>query len=90
MAAEPPNFVASGRGTIDDETRATDRLQHLDLAIAALPSCYKEPLLLTAMDGLSHDQAAQILKISSKAVEMRIYRARQRLREAMGEQKPEG
>lgn len=64
------------------------RLRKLDEAVAALPSRYKEPLLLTAMDGMSHDEAASILKISSKAVEMRLYRARQQLREILGEPGP--
>ena len=59
------------------------RLQKLDQAVAALPSQYKEPLLLTMMDGMSHEEAAAILKISAKAVEMRLYRARQQLREAL-------
>lgn len=59
------------------------RLRKLDEAVAALPLRYKEPLLLTAMDGMSHEEAASILQISSKAVEMRLYRARQRLRDLL-------
>jgi len=48
-------------------------------AIAALPAALKEPLILCAIEGLSQDEAAQILKTSRKAVETRIYRARQKL-----------
>jgi len=48
-------------------------------AIAALPAALKEPLILCAIEGLSQDEAAQILKTSRKAIETRIYRARQKL-----------
>lgn len=51
--------------------------------IAALPPALKEPLLLCAIDGLSHAEAALALGISPKAVETRLYRARARLAEAM-------
>jgi RNA polymerase sigma factor (sigma-70 family) len=85
VAAQPTYVAAVEADSADEEARASERLRRLDRAVSELPSRYKEPLLLTAMEGLSHDEAAQILKISSKAVEMRIYRARQHLREAMGE-----
>jgi len=56
-----------------------ERLDHLECEIAALPSVYKEALLLTVFGDLSRQQAAYELGISVKAIEMRIYRARQRL-----------
>ncbi len=55
--------------------------RRLDQAIARLPGSLKEPLLLTTTLGMSHDEAAAILKITAKSVEMRLYRARGRLRE---------
>lgn len=51
----------------------------INAAIAALPATLKEPLLLCAIEGLSQDEAGAILGISRKAVETRIYRARQKL-----------
>lgn len=48
-------------------------------AIAELPDTLKEPLLLCALEGLPQDEAARVLGISRKAVETRIYRARQKL-----------
>lgn len=66
------------------------RLQRLDAAITALPRFYKEPLLLTAVSGLSHIEAADILKTTPKAVEMRLRRARHRLAKAVGEGSREG
>lgn len=60
-----------------------DRLNQLDQAIAALPPFYKEPLLLTAVSGLSHQEAADTLKTTAKAIEMRLRRARQQLAKAL-------
>jgi RNA polymerase sigma-70 factor (ECF subfamily) len=66
------------------------RLQKLDAAIAALPGFYKEPLLLTAVSGLTHLEAAALLKTTPKAVEMRLRRARQQLARTIGEDSREG
>jgi len=48
-------------------------------AIAALPAQLKEPLILCAIEGLSQDEAAEVIGTSRKAIETRIYRARQKL-----------
>jgi len=58
---------------------ADQQLEQLERSIAALPRSLKEPLLLTALEGYSHQQAAELLGLNAKAVEMRIYRARERL-----------
>lgn len=52
-------------------------------AIAALPTQLKEPLILCAIEGLSQDEAAEVLGTSRKAVETRIYRARRKLSELL-------
>lgn len=67
------------------EERATeeDRLSRLDRAIAELPTRYKEPLLLTTVSGLSHKEAAELLEITPKAVEMRLFRARRKIIERL-------
>ena len=75
---EPP---VSTEATSNDE-----RLQRLDAAIAALPAFYKEPLLLTAITGLSQKEAASQLNTSVKAIEMRVRRARQKLLQELSTQ----
>ncbi len=83
-------------GTLDETTAAPDAnaltnaednneatLISLDRAIAALPVQLKEPLLLTAFEGLSQAAAGETLGISAKAVETRVYRARKLLAEAL-------
>lgn len=68
----------------DQERLETVRLAALDRAIADLPAFYKEPLLLTTVSGLSQQQAAEQLKTTTKAVEMRVRRAKKKLTEALG------
>jgi RNA polymerase sigma-70 factor (ECF subfamily) len=89
-AAEPePESIPSPDINAHEAIEAL-RLRRLDAAITALPSFYKEPLLLTAVSGLSHVEAAALLKITPKAVEMRLRRARQRLAKAVGHDGAEG
>lgn len=54
-------------------------LARVSAAIGKLPVAIREPLILCAMEGLSQSESADILGISEKAVETRIYRARQQL-----------
>ena len=63
----------------EDQYDAAEQAQRLHAAIAALPPKLKEPLLLTAIEERSHAEAAEILGLSAKAVEMRLARARQKL-----------
>lgn len=80
-------FLESGESSDDagdpaDLQSGSDKagnLPMLDRAVAALPRQYKEPLILTALQGLSHKEAAEQLGVSAKAVELRVRRARQRL-----------
>ena len=50
-------------------------------AVASLPDELRTPLILAEYEDRSQAEIAAILKCSAKAVEMRLYRARQRLRE---------
>jgi RNA polymerase sigma factor CnrH len=67
------------------ETIAADRAELVTTAraIAALPSNLKDVLILRTIEGLSQEETAQALGISAKAVETRLYRARQKLVEAV-------
>lgn len=55
-------------------------------AIAGLPADLREALLLFTVEDMSHADIAITLGCSAKAVEVRIYRARQALREAFRRQ----
>lgn len=80
FAQSPPERANDGSASETEQ-----RAERLDRAIAKLPGKYKEPLLLTTVGDLSHREAARLLGLSSKAVEMRLYRARQRLSAILAE-----
>lgn len=71
--------------TPDAETGLVERerLALLDRGIARLPAPLKEALVLTALDGLSQQEAADILGVTVKTVETRVYRARKILAETL-------
>jgi len=91
-AADPSTALPTPE--TDDEAslgmREADRLARLNQAIAALPASYKEPLLLTTVAGLTQEAAAAQLHTTTKAIEMRLRRARRRLSEALEEPQSEG
>lgn len=68
--------------TTSDAERES-KLARLDEAIAALPSGIKEPLLLSLIDDMSHQQIGEALGLTAKAVEVRIYRAKAALKQAL-------
>lgn len=64
---------------IDDAASDRQELDRVTRAISALPANLKEPLVLRTIEGLSQAETADVLGISEKAVETRLYRARRTL-----------
>ena len=66
-----------------EEERVSDaleeRVEMLQSALLLLPVELRESLILTAIKGLSHEETAVRLGLTSKAVEVRCYRARKAL-----------
>ena len=60
-----------------------EQLAALRQALAQLPGSLREPLVRTALHQASQGVVARELNITVKAVEMRVRRARQRLRSAL-------
>lgn len=54
-------------------------------ALRALPDEYREPLILQVLHGYSQQEIAARLGLSSAGAGTRLFRARQKLREALGE-----
>ncbi|MCI1141097.1 RNA polymerase sigma factor [Sphingomonas sp. WKB10] len=71
--------VADDQVGIDDAASDRQELDRVTRAISALPANLKEPLVLRTIEGLSQAQTADVLGISEKAVETRLYRARRTL-----------
>jgi RNA polymerase sigma-70 factor (ECF subfamily) len=67
----------------DSSLIAAERRRALDRAIAMLPAKLKEPLILTAFEELSQQAAGEMLGVSAKTIETRVYRARRRLAELL-------
>ena len=88
------SFLGFGRG-LEEEIAKDDApnpenivIGHQEFARAAceierLPIRLREALVLVAIDGRSQREVAELLGVSEKTVEMRVYRARTRLREKL-------
>lgn len=61
----------------------SEELLRLEKAIQALPSDLRDALILFALEGFPQRDCAELLGISAKAVETRVYRARKILAVAM-------
>ena len=68
---------------------AGERHSQLRLAIARLPVKDVEMLLLKNVDDCSYQEIARRLGVTPGVVQMRLFRARQKLREMLLEQYPE-
>lgn len=78
-APEPATHANPGTAARDAEAAAAVRT-----AIAALPDDLREAVLLAEFQGLSHAEIAGIVGATPKAVETRLYRAREKLRSLLG------
>ena len=69
----------------DPEARAVaaDLMQHVEAEVAALPEAYRSVLLLREVEGLSTEETAECLEISTDVVKTRLHRARAMLRDAL-------
>ncbi len=72
----------------DERLQAEERAATVRKAVAGLPEELRQPLVLAVYEGLSQAEIGVILRCSVKAVETRIYRARQQLRTALAELAP--
>jgi RNA polymerase sigma factor (sigma-70 family) len=76
--------LAASTAIPGDELQNEERAATVRRAVAALPEELRTPLILSEYEELPHAAIAEILRCSPKAVETRIYRARQQLRNSLG------
>ena len=69
------------------DVQAADRaeLARVATSMAQLPARLREALVLRTVDGLSQAEAAEVLAVSEKTIETRLYRARAKLKALLGE-----
>jgi len=58
-----------------------EELNLVQAEIARMPVRLREALVLVTIEGRSHAEAADLLGTTEKAIETRVYRARNRLKE---------
>ena len=80
---EEAGMVAADTLTPEEAAQSHAELARINMAIAALPGKLRDVLVLRAIEGVSQAEAAQVLGISEKAVETRLYRARNKLAERL-------
>ena len=82
------NDVESMDTISDNEIGYDDRPEAFALrnALKVLPAEYREPLEMQVIGGFSCDDIAQILDISTRAVMTRLFRARKKMREILGQE----
>ncbi|OJU34888.1 MAG: RNA polymerase subunit sigma-24 [Alphaproteobacteria bacterium 65-37] len=75
--------VAQDTPGVDVVVADRAELRRTMVAISRLPASLREPLILHTIEGMSQAETAETLGVSEKAVETRLRRARQRLREEL-------
>ena len=66
--------------TPSESLQSAERAEAVRHAVRQLPEELREPLIFSEYEELSHAEIGEILGCSAKAVETRLYRARNRLR----------
>ena len=77
--------VAGDSPAIDVEAADRAELARVRKAIADLPGNLREIIVLRGIEELSQAETAEMLGVSEKSVETRLYRARAKLRAMLGE-----
>lgn len=75
--------LPDGQATPSESAQAHERIETIKNALAELPADLRTALILFEYEQKSQIEIATILECSAKAVEMRIYRARQFLKEKL-------
>jgi RNA polymerase sigma-70 factor (ECF subfamily) len=78
------NILTDPQATPDESLQSSERADAVRRAVGQLPEELRTPLILAVYQELSQAEISEILGCSVKAVETRIYRARNQLRESLG------
>jgi RNA polymerase sigma-70 factor (ECF subfamily) len=91
--AGAPEFCAAGAGHVspvrrdlpapDEQVQSREEWQLIEAAVARLPRLYREPYVLSELEGLSNAEIGARLGLSLPAVKSRIHRARLLLRRVL-------
>jgi len=80
---DDPSLLLATEGRPDQKADRVEELNALEKAISELPEELKTAFIFAALEDRPQAETAELLGISLKAVEMRVYRARKLLLEKM-------
>jgi RNA polymerase sigma-70 factor, ECF subfamily len=91
-AGEPPTEMDPPDRSLNPEQALLDREgdRRLTQAIAALPVKYREVFVLRQSEGLTYEEIAEVTGLPMGTVEVRLYRARNRLIQSLKDASPPG
>jgi RNA polymerase sigma-70 factor (ECF subfamily) len=77
--------VPEQKPTPSESLQSAERAETVRNAVGQLPEELRTPLILSEYEELSHAEIGKVLECSAKAVETRLYRARNQLREKLAQ-----
>jgi RNA polymerase sigma-70 factor (ECF subfamily) len=77
--------VPEQKPTPSESLQSSERAEAVRRAVGQLAGELRAPLILSEYEELSHAEIGEILECSAKAVETRLYRARNQLREKLAQ-----
>jgi RNA polymerase sigma factor (sigma-70 family) len=88
LPIDSAHHVASDGPAPDAEAVDRDELARVRSAISGLAPNLREVLILRGVEELSQAETAELLQTSEKTVEMRLYRARAKLKQLLDDMSP--
>ena len=85
QAGLPPQDPADWSSLADDHVMRREMRERLIAALTQLPEVYRTPVLLRDIQGMSTEEASQILRVKPQTLKSRLHRGRLILRQALGE-----
>lgn len=80
--------MPAGEAGPDRQVEDRDHLRRVEALMAGLPEGLRTPLFLSAVEGMSLAEIGDLMGLSAKAVEVRVYRARKKLKAQFEDEGP--
>jgi RNA polymerase sigma-70 factor (ECF subfamily) len=84
-SAMPPQDPADWSSLADDQVMRREMREQLITALTKLPEVYRTPVVLRDIQGLSTEEASQILHVKPQTLKSRLHRGRLILRQALAQ-----
>jgi RNA polymerase sigma-70 factor, ECF subfamily len=85
LAGMPPQDPADWSSLADDHVMRREMRERLISALTQLPEVYRVPVLLRDIQGMSTEEASQVLHVKPQTLKSRLHRGRLILRQALAE-----